>query len=76
MTTAARSRRICSRSPTPNCSGRYQKYCQAQGIDPHPARFPPVPEYFIRMLTDPGDMVIDPFGGSCVTGEVERDARP
>lgn len=25
---------------------------------------------FHRMLTDPGDVVIDPFGGSCVTGEV------
>ena len=22
------------------------------------------------MLTDPGDFVIDPFAGSCVTGEV------
>jgi site-specific DNA-methyltransferase (cytosine-N4-specific) len=22
------------------------------------------------MLTDPGDFVFDPFGGSCVTGEV------
>lgn len=22
------------------------------------------------MLTDPGDFVVDPFGGSCVTGEV------
>ncbi|MBU2578459.1 site-specific DNA-methyltransferase, partial [Patescibacteria group bacterium] len=29
-----------------------------------------LPEYFIRMLTDQGDMVFDPFAGSCVTGEV------
>ena len=37
----------------------------------HPARFPAdLPEYFVRMLTDPGDIVVDPFGGSCVTGEV------
>ena len=36
-----------------------------------PARFPEeVPEYFIRMLTDPGDRVLDPFAGSCVTGAV------
>ena len=28
------------------------------------------------MLTDPGDLVVDPFGGSCVTGEVcERTGR-
>ena len=37
----------------------------------HPARFPKeLPEYFIRLLTDPGDMVLDPFAGSCVTGAV------
>jgi DNA modification methylase len=52
-------------------NGRYQAYCKAKGLDPHPARFPPsLPEYFIRMLTDRGDFVVDPFGGSCVTGEV------
>jgi site-specific DNA-methyltransferase (cytosine-N4-specific) len=50
---------------------------QEKGIKPHPARFPAdLPEYFIRMLTDPGDFVFDPFAGSCVTGEVaERLAR-
>lgn len=49
----------------------YLRYCRDNGIRPHPARFPSdLPEYFIRMLTDPGDMVFDPFGGSCVTGEV------
>ena len=37
----------------------------------HPARFPAdLPGCFVRMLTDPGDIVVDPFGGSCVTGEV------
>lgn len=54
-------------------NGIYQAYCKAHGIDPHPARFPPaLPEYFIRMLTDRGDTVLDPFGGSCVTGEVSE----
>ena len=49
----------------------YQRYCKENGIKPHPARFPAeLPEYFIRMLTDEGDLVLDPFGGSCVTGEV------
>ena len=49
----------------------YLRFCKAHGISPHPARFPAgLPEYFIRMLTDPGDLVIDPFAGSCVTGEV------
>lgn len=55
----------------------YQKYCKENDLKPHPARFPcELPEYFIRMLTDPGDVVVDPFAGSCVTGEVaERLAR-
>ncbi|MCL1879531.1 MAG: site-specific DNA-methyltransferase [Actinomycetia bacterium] len=49
----------------------YLRYCKEHGLRPHPARFPStVPEYFIRMLTDEGDLVIDPFGGGCVTGEV------
>jgi len=52
-------------------NGYYLRYCKEQGIDPHPARYPAeLPEYFIRMLTDPGDLVFDPFAGSCVTGEV------
>ena len=52
-------------------TGRYQQYCRAQNLPIHPARFPPlVPEYFIRLLTEPGDLVLDPFAGSCVTGAV------
>ncbi len=35
----------------------------------HPARFPEaMPEFFIRLLTDPGDMVVDIFAGSNTTG--------
>jgi site-specific DNA-methyltransferase (cytosine-N4-specific) len=49
----------------------YLRYCRDQGLEPHPARYPSeLPEYFMRMLTDPGDLVLDPFAGSCVTGEV------
>ncbi len=49
----------------------YLRYCRERNIVPHPARFPAeLPEYFIRMLTDADDFVIDPFAGSCVTGEV------
>jgi site-specific DNA-methyltransferase (cytosine-N4-specific) len=48
----------------------YLTQCKEKGIKPHPARFPiDIPEYFIRMLTDTGDLVLDPFAGSCVTGE-------
>lgn len=49
----------------------YSKYCRDNGYTIHPARFPTgLPEYFIKFLTEPGDVVLDPFGGSCVTGEV------
>jgi DNA modification methylase len=49
----------------------YLRFCKQYNIKPHPARFPSLlPEYFIRMLTDEGDFVFDPFAGSAVTGEV------
>ncbi|UAY66752.1 site-specific DNA-methyltransferase [Enterobacter bugandensis] len=54
-------------------NGTYQDYCRKRGLDIHPARFPSaLPEYFIRMTTDPGDFVFDPFGGSCMTGAVSE----
>jgi len=54
-------------------NGAYQDYCRANNLPVHPARFPGrIPEYFIRMLTDEGDLVLDPFAGSCVTGEVSE----
>lgn len=34
----------------------------------HPATFPvALPDWFIRLFTDPGDVVLDPFGGSGAT---------
>jgi len=52
-------------------NGAYQRYCRDRGLKTHPARFPiELPEFFVRMLTDEGDLVLDPFAGSCVTGEV------
>ena len=57
--------------PNTESNSQYLRYCKSKNIKPHPARFPArLPEYFIRMLTDEGDAVLDPFGGSCVTGEV------
>jgi DNA modification methylase len=54
----------------------YLRYCKEKGIRPHPARYPAaLPEYFIRMLTDAGDTVLDPWAGSCVTGEVAERLR-
>jgi site-specific DNA-methyltransferase (cytosine-N4-specific) len=51
--------------------GAYVNACKANGRKPHPARFAPdVPRFFIEMLTEPGDVVLDPFAGSNVTGQV------
>ncbi len=57
-------------------NGVYQDFCRANNREIHPARFPALlPEYFIRMLTDQGDLVVDPFGGSCVTGMVAESLK-
>lgn len=57
--------------PNTESNSSYLRYCKKNQIKPHPARFPSrLPELFVRMLTDEGDLVFDPFGGSCVTGEV------
>ncbi len=57
--------------PNTESNSHYLKYCQRMGYKIHPARFPStLPEFFIRMLSDEGDLVLDPFAGSCVVGEV------
>jgi DNA modification methylase len=50
---------------------QYIDSCARLGLKPHPARFPPeLPEFFIEFLTEPGDLVVDPFAGSNITGAV------
>ncbi len=54
----------------------YLTACRKAGIKPHPARYPAaLPEFFIRFLTDENDLVVDPFAGSNVTGEVAENLR-
>ena len=49
----------------------YRTYCLRRGLPVHPARMAPnIAEFFIQMLTDPGDLVLDPFAGSNTTGAV------
>jgi DNA modification methylase len=48
-----------------------QAACKAVGAQRHPARFPPkLPKFFIEMLTERNDLVVDIFAGSNTTGEV------
>jgi site-specific DNA-methyltransferase (cytosine-N4-specific) len=49
----------------------YTMRCKDAGIKIHPARFPAsLPEFFIKFVTDEGDIVLDPFAGSNTTGSV------
>lgn len=52
-------------------SSAYIRRCKEAGVKAHPARFPQgFAEFFIRFLTDKGDVVLDPFAGSNTTGSV------
>jgi site-specific DNA-methyltransferase (cytosine-N4-specific) len=47
----------------------FTKTCKERGIILHPARMPlELASFFISFLTDEGDIVLDPFGGSNTTG--------
>lgn len=51
-------------------NGRYLGWCKKLEVKGHPARFPrALPEFFIKMLTEEDDLVVDIFGGSCTTGD-------
>ena len=55
--------------PNTESNSQYLRYCKIVGIKPHPARFPQkLPEFFIKLLTDIGDTVLDIFAGSNTTG--------
>jgi len=47
--------------------------CRSQRVTPHPARMPAsLASFFVHFLTDPGDIVLDPFAGSNTTGFVSE----
>jgi DNA methylase len=47
----------------------YQLHCKNKKLELHPARMPSaLAEFFIQFLTEPGDIVLDPFAGSNTTG--------
>ncbi len=57
--------------PNSESNGIYLGACKVLEVKGHPARFPAkLPEFFIRMLTAPGDLVVDIFAGSNTTGMV------
>jgi site-specific DNA-methyltransferase (cytosine-N4-specific) len=59
-----------------DANGEYLTKCAEAGMKPHPARFPSdLPEFFIKFLTEPSDIVLDPFCGSNVTGKAAETFR-
>lgn len=57
-------------------SGIYFDSCKKAGLKRHPARFPAkLPEFFIKFLTEPGDLVLDIFAGSNTTGFVAENLK-
>lgn len=47
----------------------FSKKCREKGIKIHPARMPiSLATFFIEFLTEPGDIIFDPFAGSNTTG--------
>ncbi|WP_064202775.1 DNA-methyltransferase [Brevibacillus brevis] len=57
--------------PNSESNSKYLRYCKELKVKGHPARFPgKLPEFFIKFLTDPDDIVLDIFGGSNTTGEI------
>jgi DNA modification methylase len=55
--------------PNTDSNSSYLRLCKELGMGSHPARFPAeLPAFFIKMLTDEEDIVLDIFGGSNTTG--------
>jgi site-specific DNA-methyltransferase (cytosine-N4-specific) len=55
--------------PNTDSNSSYLRLCKEFGLEAHPARFPQeLPAFFIKMLTDEADVILDMFGGSNTTG--------
>lgn len=60
--------------PNTEATSSYLRRCKELKREGHPARFPSaLPAFFIKFLTDPGDTVVDIFGGSNTTGRACED---
>lgn len=60
--------------PNSQSNDAYLRILKELELSGHPARFPlKLPAFFIQMLTDPGDLVVDFFSGSNTTGRVAEN---
>ncbi|MDQ2907032.1 MAG: site-specific DNA-methyltransferase [Chloroflexota bacterium] len=75
MDIKAISSQVISASNT-SSNDLYLRLCRENSIPPHPARFPrALPEFVINLCTEEGDIVLDPFAGSNMTGSVAEKLR-
>jgi len=57
--------------PNTESNSLYLRLSKLVGLGGHPARFPAaLPEFFVKFLTTPDDLIIDIFAGSNTTGRV------
>jgi site-specific DNA-methyltransferase (cytosine-N4-specific) len=62
--------------PNTESNGQYMASCKLVNVSSHPARFPAkLPAFFVDMLTDQNDLVVDIFAGSNTTGQVAETSR-
>ena len=55
---------------------KYLEKCKEKGLTVHPARMPyQIPRFFIKMLTNENDIVLDCFAGSNTTGFCAEELR-
>lgn len=62
-------RNVIQRGHSCNDTRAYRDHASALGLSPHGAMQPTeIPDFFIRFLTEPGELVVDLFGGTIRTG--------
>ncbi|MCY4173490.1 MAG: site-specific DNA-methyltransferase [Cyanobacteria bacterium MAG CAR3_bin_5] len=60
--------------PNTESNSSYLRLCNMLGRSSHPARFPrALPQFFIKFLTNPEDLVVDIFSGSNTTGQAAEE---
>ena len=69
VTTGRIPRNVIERGHVCSDTAAYRRHAHALGLPTHGAMQPTsIPDFFIRLLTQPDELVVDPFGGTVKTG--------